>query len=195
MYQLFIGIQRGNVCVTHIWLAAHRGVWTFSAQHRVHFSVSCISCLIFPAFQQRRCTETSKLTLKFLNGETNLVLSLRKKQIITALVTVSLFLTLRWLWPLPATLFQKLYFPRNDPMQHEDLRGDAEERCAIDFLRNVQFSSSTLVFPLLGGQPYLSLHLLHYPYLTVLIMKNEANSSHAMLKVVCFVSDGFQLLS
>lgn len=92
-------------------------------------------------------------------------------------------------------LLQELYFPRNDPTQHEDLRGDAEERCAINFLRNVHFSSSTLVFSLLGGQLYLLLYLLRYPYLAVLITKNEAKPSHAMLKVVWFVSGGFQLLS
>lgn len=35
-------------------------------------SVLCVPCLIFPAVQQRRCLETSQLTLTFLNGETNL---------------------------------------------------------------------------------------------------------------------------
>lgn len=35
-------------------------------------SALCIPCLIFPAFQQGRCMETSQLTLGFLNGETNL---------------------------------------------------------------------------------------------------------------------------
>lgn len=34
--------------------------------------VLCVPCLIFPAVQQRRCLETSQLTLGFLNGETNL---------------------------------------------------------------------------------------------------------------------------
>lgn len=121
-------------------------------------------------------------------------LSLRKKQIITALVTVSLFLTLRWLWSLPATSFQELYFPE---MIICSVRGGghAEERCAINFHRNVQFSGSNLVLSLPGGPLYLSLHLVHYLYLAVLITKNEAKPSHAMLKVVWFVSGGFQLLS
>lgn len=86
-------------------------------------------------------------------------------------------------------------FPRNDHMQREDLRGHAEERCAINFNRNVQFSGSNLVLSLPGGPLYLSLHLVHYLYLAVLITKNEAKPSHAILKVVWFVSGGFQLLS
>lgn len=56
-------------------------------------------------------------------------------------------------------------FPlKNAHLQHEDLRAraQADDRHAVNFLRNVPFSSSNLVLPLLGGQLCSPFHLFHY---------------------------------